>query len=187
MSEIKDAELYRGILQKDSQALEKLYDRYEKLLYSFIYKMTQDPQLSEEIIQEVFMKLWRKHSSYSEDKGKFSSWLLTLTRNTALDVMRKQKPHESLEFKENDSISIDSKNPENIAEWKEQGNLVKRAVAKLKGDQQKMIDLFYYKGLTHQKISEQTELPLGTVKGRLRLALKHLRTHLEKEGGESND
>ncbi|MCM3406026.1 RNA polymerase sigma factor [Cytobacillus oceanisediminis] len=188
MSEIKDAELYRSILQKDSKALELLYDRYEKLLFSFVYKMTHDPQLSEEVIQEVFMKLWKKHSNYSEDKGKFSSWLLTLTRNTALDVLRKQKPQESFEYKEYDSVNIDSNSPEEIVEWKERGKLIKRAVTKLKGEQQKMIDLFYFKGLSHQKISERTELPLGTVKGRLRLALKHLKTHIEKEGGErSND
>ncbi|WP_433747203.1 RNA polymerase sigma factor [Falsibacillus pallidus] len=187
MSDTKDIELYTRMRQKDKSALEALYDKYEKLLYSFAYKMTGSQQHAEDVIQEVFIKLWREHAPYTNEKGKFSSWLITMTRNTALDVLRKQKNNQSFEYIENDSLQVDETTPEDMAEWKEKRTVIRSAVKSLKDDQQKIIDLFYFKGRTHKEISDSTGLPLGTVKGRIRLALKHLRTIIEKEGGGSNE
>lgn len=187
MSEFSDKELYGRVLNKDALALELLYDRYEKLLYSFAYRMAGNQQLAEEVVQDVFVKLWKPHAPYSEEKGKFSSWIITLTRNTALDLLRKRKVETSLELIEKDALEATPATTEDLVEWKETGELVRNAVSTLKDEQKKMIDLFYFKGWTQQKIAEATAVPLGTVKGRLRLALKHLRTYIEREGGTPNE
>ncbi|RLQ93114.1 RNA polymerase sigma factor [Falsibacillus albus] len=187
MPEMTEIELYERVRQKHKPALEMLYDRYERLLFSFAYKMTGNAQLAEDVIQEVFIKLWKEHAPYSKEKGKFSSWLITLTRNTALDILRKQKSQESYEYMEKDSLQVDEETPEDLAEWKEKRTIVRKAVADLKIDQQEIIDLFYFKGQTHKEISDSTGLPLGTVKGRIRLALKHLRSIMEKEGGGQSE
>ncbi|WP_409290242.1 RNA polymerase sigma factor [Peribacillus sp. SCS-37] len=186
MSGEKDITLYQRILGQDAEALEILYTRYEKLIYSFVYKMTQDSGLSEEVIQEVFLKLWRGHSPYNEERGRFSSWLLTMTRNTALDILRKRKKDPVYEYNENDVKEESGNDVMEIVEFKERSRIIKRAVSLLKDDQQKIIDLFYFKGLTQNKISQVTDLPLGTVKGRIRLALKHLKDYMDQEGGKSN-
>ncbi|TMU84975.1 sigma-70 family RNA polymerase sigma factor [Bacillus sp. BHET2] len=179
----KDIELYQQVLDKDSTALRQLYQQYEKLIYSFSYKMTGDREIAEEVIQEVFMKLWKNHSPYDRSKGKFSSWLLTMTRNTCLDAIRKRKKHESVEYIEKDSLQVSYDTPDDQLEWKEKGAAIRACIHSLKDDQQKIVQLFYFKGLTQQSIAESTDIPLGTVKGRIRLALKHLHTCLKGKGG----
>ncbi|KIL47127.1 RNA polymerase sigma factor [Jeotgalibacillus campisalis] len=186
MSGPQDIELYQQVLQRDKNALESLYDRYQKLIYSFSYRMTKDTTLAEEVVQEVFIKLWNSHSSYSEEKGKFSSWLLTMTRNTALDHLRKQSSKPAVEFEERDSLRETAETPSDLLEEKEKKLLIRRSVQKLKKEQRHIIELFYFQGLTHEKISHRTGLPLGTVKGRIRLALKHLKTYIHEEGGKAN-
>lgn len=184
MFENEDKRLYVRVLNKDKQALEQLYEKYEKLLYSFSYRMTQDPALAEEVVQEVFIKLWRGIGAYDDSKGKFSSWLLTITRHTAIDLLRKRKRETTVELDDRDSIQSTENSVEDQVEWKEQGTALRKAVATLKEEQQKIIDLAYFKGLTQQKISSECNIPLGTVKGRLRLALKHIKTYLDSERGD---
>jgi RNA polymerase sigma factor (sigma-70 family) len=185
--EIKDIDLYRKVVEdKDTAALRQLYRKYEKLIYSFTYKMTADREIAEEVIQEVFLKLWKKHAPYDRSKGKFSSWLLTMTRNTCLDALRKRKKHESVEYMEHDSLHVQVSNetPADIVEWKEKGDAIRDCIRTLKEDQQRIVHLFYFKGLTQQSISKNTDTPLGTVKGRIRLALKHLHSCLKGKGGQ---
>jgi RNA polymerase sigma factor (sigma-70 family) len=182
--EIKDIDLYRKVVDdQDSSALRQLYRKYEKLIYSFTYKMTGDQEIAEEVIQEVFLKLWKKHAPYDHSKGKFSSWLLTMTRNTCLDSLRKRKKHESVEYMEQDSLQVSNETPADIVEWKEKGKAIQDCIRSLKEDQQRIVHLFYFKGLTQQSISKNTDTPLGTVKGRIRLALKHLHSCLKGKGG----
>ncbi len=85
-----DVQLYKKLRRGEKEALEQMYDKYSKLLFSFSFKMTEEKQLAEEIVQEVFIKVWTQKSSYDETKGKFSSWLLTMTRNTVIDHHRKK-------------------------------------------------------------------------------------------------
>ncbi|NMH70811.1 sigma-70 family RNA polymerase sigma factor [Bacillus sp. RO3] len=183
-NDLQDTELYQLVLEKDSTALRQLYQQYEKLIYSFSYKMTGDREIAEEVIQEVFMKLWKKHSPYDHRKGKFSSWLLTMTRNACLDAIRRRKKHESVEYIEKDSLLVTDETPADLLEWKEKGMAITECLETLRADQQKIVQLFYYKGLTQQSIADSTRTPLGTVKGRIRLALKHLHTCLKGKGGQ---
>ncbi|QPC48116.1 RNA polymerase sigma factor [Mangrovibacillus cuniculi] len=183
MNELRDEELYRKVLQKDQEALSTLYSRYEKLIYSFVFKMTGDRTITEEVIQEVFIKIWRKHAPYEESKGKFSSWLLTMTRNMALDLIRKRNKVETYAYDERDDQRQEENTPEDHIEWKEKRHVVQEAISELKPDQQKVVELFYFQGETQQHIADQTGIPLGTIKGRIRLALKHIRKSLEQKGG----
>lgn len=185
-----DMDLYQRIESGDQQALEQLYDRYEKLVFSFSYRITNSETISEEVVQEVFMNVWKQKGSYQADKGKFSSWLLTVTRNKSIDMLRKRKGTEYT-WEDRDSLSSATNHPssEELLEWKEEGQSIRNAINKLPLDQQKVVDLFYFGGLTQNKIAEKCNIPLGTVKGRIRLALRHLKQHMTefKERGESSE
>jgi RNA polymerase sigma factor (sigma-70 family) len=89
MGRPSDYELYQKVQEENKEALEMLYDRYEKLLFSFSYKMLKQKDFAEEAVQDVFMKLWRKKGIYTEEKGKFSSWILTVTRNACIETAKK--------------------------------------------------------------------------------------------------
>ncbi|MYL28787.1 sigma-70 family RNA polymerase sigma factor [Halobacillus halophilus] len=184
MAQPTDMDLYERIREKDKEALEVLYDRYEKLLYSFAFRMMKDSQAAEEVMQDVFMKLWRGKGAgqYVSGRGKFSSWLLTITRNASIDLIRKKKVQE-VEWDQRDSVHEDLPGVEQEIEDKEERDQLRRAVHTLPDEQQRMICLFYFQGMSQREIAEKCDIPLGTVKGRVRLALKKLREHLEKEGG----
>lgn len=183
-----DVELYEKVHLGDKQALEKIYDRYERILYSLSYKVTGQKELAEEAVQEVFIKIWTKKGTYHASKGKFSSWIMTMTRNASIDLLRKRRDIPSdFEYEQ-----IPSENPsvENLIEWKEEGAMLRQAVSELSEEQRKMIHLFYFKGLSQQSIASEFEIPLGTVKGRVRLALKHLRKIIPQKlskGGELDE
>ncbi|GGF14640.1 DNA-directed RNA polymerase sigma-70 factor [Halobacillus andaensis] len=184
MNKPTDVELYERIQSRDKEALELLYDRYEKLLYSFAYRFTKDTQMAEEVMQDVFLKLWRGKGAgtYVRERGKFSSWLLTITRNGSIDLLRKKKVKE-VEWHNRDSLHEDLPGVEKEIEDKEERDALRKAIHTLPDSQQRMICLFYFQGMSQREIAEKCDIPLGTVKGRVRLALKKLRENLEKEGG----
>lgn len=184
MGKHDDLTLYNRVQEKDKHALEALYDKYERLLYSFSVKMVSNPETAEEIVQEVMIKLWKGKGVYSPEQGKFSSWLLTMTRNTAIDYLRKQQKVNSEEV--HTEVELQDKQPglEQMVEWKEKQERIQGAMNTLKEDQQNIIDLFYFKGYSQTKIAEIVDIPLGTVKGRIRLALKHLKAELYEERGD---
>ncbi|WP_232718685.1 RNA polymerase sigma factor [Bacillus sp. FJAT-45037] len=172
------------ILKNDKQALEQLYDRYERILFSFIYRFTNDNGLTEEVMQDVFIKIWQKKAHYDSSKGKFSSWLLTIARNASIDQIRKRKLTE-VEYDVRDSRE-DPHLVEDIVEQKEDQQIVQEALKKLPNDQAKIVRLFYFEGETQKTISERCGIPLGTVKGRIRLALGHLRKQLSRGNGRGD-
>lgn len=183
MEKSSDTLLYTRIREKDKDALEDLYDRYEKILFSFLYKMTQDRELAEEALQEVFIKIWRGVGDYDDSKGKFSSWLFRMAQNTAIDLIRKRKkPTVGLE--EIAEMPSAERSVEGTAEWQEEKEHIQAAVSQLSAEQQEMIQLFYFKGHTHEKIAELSGLPLGTVKSRIRLALGKLKKTLHGMQGK---
>ncbi|QBP39971.1 RNA polymerase sigma factor [Paenisporosarcina antarctica] len=188
MGKLTDAQLYLRMRSNDQAALEEIYDRYERLVYSFAYRMTQNTQMAEDTVQEVFIKLWKEHAPYTEDKGKFSSWLLTMTRNTSLDALRKKGKQQEVGLLDKDAEQMKApinEMPEQMLEWKEKGTVLRKAIERLKIEQRTIVELFYFHGLSQESISTKLDIPLGTVKSRIRLALQHLRKHLEKERGMS--
>lgn len=187
MTRLDDIQLYRQAIAHDRQSFEQLYDRYEKLVFSFAYRMTNNQTMAEEITQDVFLKMWNGTNQYAENKGKFSSWLLTVTRNKSIDAMRKAKRHSHEQILDKDSLTEQAVSTEVEAEWNERRETIQTAIAELRAEQREIIDLFYFKGFSQSKIAEHCKLPLGTVKGRIRLALKHLKVTIGQEGGVSNE
>jgi RNA polymerase sigma-70 factor (family 1) len=182
MVQEKDEQLYRRIQNRDREALEALYDRYEKILFSFIMRFTNDAGLTEEIIQDLFIKLWSQKAKYDSAKGKFSSWLLTLARNASIDNLRKKKKEVEL-MEQDQHQQEDLHNTERSIIQKEENDTLHQAVQSLPKDQQKIVHSFYFEGETQNKISETFKIPLGTVKSRIRLALKTLRKELAGNKG----
>lgn len=184
----KDVELFHRAQAQDEDALEQLYDRYEKLLYSFSFRMTNNKFLAEEVVQDVFTKIWSKQRNFDEGKGKFSSWLLTVTRNASIDLIRKKKDT-SYELEERDALYAQEPTPEEMVEWKERGSEIREAIKQLKAEQQEIIELFYFKSMSQTSIAKECNIPLGTVKGRVRLALRHLKELLssKSERGVQDD
>jgi len=173
-----DIDLYDKIVSKDKNSLETLYDRYESLLYSFIYKITQDKQSSEEVLQDVFMKIWNQKAKFDSSKGKMSTWLITISRNLAIDYIRKRKTTSYEYDEERDNIKTDNV-PESELITKEEAEQIKGCIDELDAKQQAIVYLFYFKGFNHKEISKTLEIPLGTVKSRLRLSIQHLKHKLK--------
>lgn len=176
-----DFELYERVQQHDKEALEILYDRYERILYAFVLQLTKDRDLAEEAMQEVFIKLWRGGGVYDESKGKFRSWLFTMSRHVTIDLIRKRKPTLQLDDSYAEAIPSPSASVETEVEWKEERAQIETAMAELPIEQQQVVRLMYFQGLSQQKIADTCGIPLGTVKGRIRLALKQLRQHLSRD------
>ncbi|MCK2156259.1 sigma-70 family RNA polymerase sigma factor [Exiguobacterium sp. 17-1] len=172
-----DESLYHEMRSGDEQALEVLYEKYERLLFSFAHRFTNNDRLSEEVIQEVWMKIWNGRVDFNTDKGKFSSWVLTITRNAALDCLRREKRQPTIEVEERDG-GYDEPVERTVIE-RETASEVRDAVSELKPDQQELIELVYFKGMTQQQISDQLHVPLGTVKTRIRSAIQALRKILD--------
>lgn len=180
MKEKSDGELMLLVNEKHRPALEELYDRYVKLIYSFAFKFADgNREAAKEMVQLVFLKLWTTKSNYSSSKGKFVNWLLTITRNVCVDYIRK----DSVYNKNNQSIylnsPIDLANPDNEIEKRLVRNEVFAAKSKLNTAQKRLIDLFYWKGFSLTEIAKMENEPIGTVKSRLHQSLKQLKKHLE--------
>lgn len=176
-----DVQLMKSIRQKDPDALEILYDRYEQMVYSFAYRIVKDSMAAEEVMQELFMRIWKNAEQYDSTKGKLSTWMFTVTRNIALDQLRKNNtrpPQQSADAEEVQQLRDTGAMTEEMVEMLMAGELVREALLELSRDQQQVVDLIYYQGLTQQEVAYHVAVPLGTVKSRVRLAMKQLQKRL---------
>ena len=179
-------ELLAQISKQDRDALATLYDRYGRRLFALAVRILNDPVGSEEVTQDVFMSVWRRGASYTSKKGKFTTWLFSIAHNRTIDELRKRRRDRS---RENDDIEdhYDLKSsdisPADAAVASSEFAKVKAAMEKLPEEQKSVVELSYFKGLTQTEIATKTGQPLGTVKTRMRLALKKLRTALSTEMG----
>ncbi len=163
--------------KKDQKAFAKIYEMYSESAYGIIYNIVLDSDLAEEVLQDVFIKIWEKADTYSTAKGRFFTWILNIARNAAIDKVR------SKSFK-NSKRNLDADNFVNILEDSNNLNLkidtigLKSFVKKLEPLCIKVIDLLYFKGFTQVEASEQLDIPLGTIKTRNRNCLKALRANM---------
>ncbi|MFB9328282.1 RNA polymerase sigma factor [Paenibacillus aurantiacus] len=178
---IDEVQIMRRIAERDSKALEWLYDRYEQAVYSFAYRFVGDAMLAEEIVQELFMRIWNHAKPFDPSQGKLSTWIFAITRNIAIDQLRRKQNRTAKQTEDTElfaAIPDERMNPEEEASKNLMAEIVKDAVKELNEEQRNVLDWIYFQGLTHQEISAGKGIPLGTVKSRLRLALKQLRTRL---------
>jgi RNA polymerase sigma-70 factor (ECF subfamily) len=184
--ELDDEELMQRLVLRDLTAFRTLYARYSSLVYSAALRVVRDPQIAEDMVQEIFLRLWRKPESYAATRGKFSTWLTSVTRNRAVDEVRsrgRRFRHEtaSPEEQERELPGPETDDPALTAELSDQRRLILTAMSQLPPEQRQTIELAYFGGLTQQEIAERLGQPLGTVKTRIRLGMQKLRAALTPE------
>ena len=168
-----------GLLKNsDQSAFSYLYDHYSGALNGIIFKMISDQALAEDILQEAFVKIWNNFSSYDPTKGRLFTWMLNITRNLTIDTMRSKsyKKQSKIQSTENAVDSVSN----NINENDRFDSLgIRKYVGLLKEDQQQIINLAYFQGFTQEEISKKINIPLGTVKTRMRTAILTLKKSLQ--------
>jgi len=167
-----------SLLQRqDQQAFSYLYDNYSAALYGVIFKMVEAKELAEDILQEVFVKVWNNFSSYDNSKGRLFTWMLNITRNLAIDTLRSKGYKQQIKIR-GDENSVNTLS-DRSGESKFDALGIRKHLSLLKTDQRQIIDLAYFGGLTQEEIAGHLSIPLGTVKTRMRAAIIELRKILQ--------
>jgi len=183
---LNDEELMERLTFKDLLAFRALYKRFGNIVYSTSLRIVRDGHVAEDVTQEIFLRIWRKPESYVPQRGRFLTWLTSVTRNRAVDEVRSRNRryrHEtaSPEQQEREIAGPETDDPALTAELSDQRRLILTAMAGLPQEQREVIELAYFGGLTQQEISERLSQPLGTVKTRIRLGMQKLRAALTPE------
>lgn len=166
-----DASLLALLQTGDQRAMATLYDRYFRLVYSVALRVLREPATAEDVLQEVFMQLWRNPDSFTAARGNLGGWLAIVARNRSIDTLRRKRPATPI-----DDVALAA--PGNLADEAERNTLMERArttIQQLPREQRKTLEMAFFDGLTHSEIAEMTGDPLGTVKTRIRTALLSLR------------
>jgi RNA polymerase sigma-70 factor, ECF subfamily len=189
-TELTDIELIQRIINRDSKALESLYDRYSPVLYTLVNRIVSDKEKSEEILADIFVIIWQKSSMFDINTGNLYSWLINLTRNKALDFVRREKSlitdeyndeYENAVILPNISPLIPSNDLGKIFDSREK---IFSAFHNLTEAQQYVLSLAYYDGLSESEIAVKLNIPLLTVKSKIRVALNSIKEFLEKEASQ---
>jgi RNA polymerase sigma-70 factor (ECF subfamily) len=169
-----EQELVALLLRQNEQAFSYLYDNYSPALFGIISQIIPDKDLATDILQDVFINIWRKIDSYDPAKGRLFTWMLNIARNAAIDKIRSRPYQDSLKNQPlAENVNTNTANSVN-ADVNDVG--LKKLISKLKQEYRVVVDLSYFQGFTHEEISKLLEIPLGTVKTRIRSALIQLRT-----------
>ena len=174
-----EQELVVALKERNDQAFGFLYDNYAGALYSIIRQIiTNNDELAGDVLQEVFINIWRKIETYDQTKGRLFTWMLNIARNASIDTLRSksyQNSQKNQELPDNVYKGVANQttqlNVDNIG--------LKKVLEKLKPEHRVLVELAYFKGFTHEEIAEMMGIPLGTVKTRIRNALLQLREYLK--------
>jgi RNA polymerase sigma-70 factor (ECF subfamily) len=172
-----EPELVSALKARDAQAFNYLYDHYAGSLYSIVLQIVQHTELASDVLQEVFINIWRKVDSYDPSKGRLFTWMLNIARNASIDTLRSkgyQNSRKNQEFPIHVNYEAGQVSQANI-----DAIGLKKILTKLKPEHRVLIELAYFKGYTHEEIAELEEIPLGTVKTRIRNALLQLKEYMQ--------
>ncbi|HKW71286.1 MAG TPA: sigma-70 family RNA polymerase sigma factor [Candidatus Dormibacteraeota bacterium] len=180
-----DEELAAGLAAGNHVALAELYDRYAGLAYGVAIRILGDPGRAEDAVQDAFMNVWSRAASFDAERGSVRAWLLTAVRNRSIDYLRGRGAHERQEDELQPDVAYATSSPSDP--WREvsvalERSAVRDAIGSLPAEQRQVVELAYFGGYTHTEIADMTRLPLGTVKGRMRLALEKLSSYLLGRG-----
>jgi len=172
-----DAALVNRLLQRDVSAFEDLYDRHSRVVYALVLRVVQQASTAEEVVQDVFLQLWRNAAQYDGSRGPFVPWLLTLARNRALDQLRLKSERQRRREDQAEELSLVVAIPdfEGFLDEKRRATRVREMVASLNPKQKRAIELAYFEGLSHSEIANVLKEPLGTVKSWIRNGLLRLK------------
>lgn len=181
----EDIQLIGRIVQQDEAALRRLIEKYKTRLMGLAFKTVYSKELAEEVVMDVFVRVWEKGGMFNAEKGNLRGWLFQMTRNRSIDYLRKSgrrvddtavgwtDVHENV-------IPSTGDNPEKHAQQKDLASLVQSALSQLSEDQQLVLGLAYFKGLSNSQIANETGIPLGTVKTRIRRGMLKLKDFLSE-------
>jgi RNA polymerase sigma factor (sigma-70 family) len=171
-----ETDLVNLLKQRSENAFSYLYDNYSGALYGIIHSIITDIETANDVLQDVFVNIWKKIESYDSSKGRLFTWMLNIARNAAIDKIRSKgfrDGQKNQPISETVDISESATNPT----IKDVG--LRKVINRLKEEQRVLIDLSYFQGFTHEEIAKLMNIPLGTVKTRIRTALIQLRTLIQ--------
>ena len=189
LTDLTDAELVDRVAVGTADALDVLYERYSRVVFSFAFRILGDRASAEELLQEVFLRTWRQASNFSQSKGTFVTWLLSITHNMAIDEIRKRNRRPKRANSEDPMLMLanmrDTDTPvDERAVLSSVRTEIASALEQLPVAQRTAIEMAYFQGLTQREIAEQVGEPLGTIKTRMRLGMRKLRDLLPEHGVE---
>ncbi len=181
----EDARLLRTIAGGDQAALGRLYDIYSSLVYTMVLRIVKSSDEAEDLVQEVFMQIWNKAKLFSETKGSVYTWVMTIARRKAIDRLRSQEyVHRGSSLDDEHAQDLPdaayTTNPLHAEMSSEYEGLMRSGLALLSVDQRTVIELSYFDGYTQDQIAKKVDVPLGTVKTRMRQGLMRLREYLKE-------
>ncbi len=183
---LADTDLIALVEDDDSEAFTTLYERHSRAAYSLAYKMAAEHGTAEDLVQEAFLEAWRAAASYKAEKGSVRTWVLSIVRNRSIDLLRSCASRRRTQHRA-EAAALTSQSSGAFAEtWHDpQRERISEALSCLPPEQLKVLKLAYFSGYTHAEIAELLSLPVGTVKGRLRLSLKKVRVRLSERDTNS--
>lgn len=173
---LTEEELIQALLQKKQIGAEALYSMYSSSLLGIIQRIISDNEIAQDVLQECLIKIWNSIQFYDASKGRLFTWMVNVARNLSIDKVRSKdyRNHSQNHDLEKFVNVIDL---ERNSEYKPEHMGLKELIGKLKPEQHKIVDLIYFKGYTHVEVSDELEIPLGTVKTRLRMGIMELRKY----------
>jgi RNA polymerase sigma-70 factor, ECF subfamily len=167
----------------DAEAFATLYDRHGRMAYSLAYRMMGEKQQAEDVVQEAFIKVWRSAGGYRVGRGSVRTWILSIVHNSGIDQIRSHARRGRMQDKVEASAPTSEPSEAFAETWRNtQQEQVREALNTLPQEQLKILELAYFSGYTHVEIAERLELPLGTIKGRMRLGLQKIRGFFQARG-----
>jgi RNA polymerase sigma-70 factor, ECF subfamily len=177
---LADEDLISLVEAADADAFATLYDRHSRAAFSLAYRMMGERQAAEDLAQDAFLKVWRSASSYRAERGSVRTWILSIVHNRGIDQLRTQASRRRTQDKIEASAPRSQPSEAFAETWRNsQRDQVREALNTLPPEQLTILELAYFSGYTHVEISDLLRLPLGTVKGRMRLGLKKIRDYFE--------
>ncbi len=180
---LADEDLISLVQTRNSEAFAALYDRHARAAYSLAYRMMGERQTAEDLLQDAFLKLWRAAGSYRVERGSVRTWLLSIVHNRGIDQLRSSASRRRTQERIEASAPRSQPSEAFAQSWRNsQQEQVREALKTLPEEQLKILELAYFSGYTHVEIAKLLGLPLGTVKGRMRLGLKKVRDYFGSQG-----
>ena len=177
-----DAQLMARVRARDPQALRALYDRHSSMAYGLALRILREPAEAEDLVQDVFVHLWRQAERFDAERGVFLGWLVSLTRNRAIDRLRARQTRDrrtdAYEVEREADVAPAAADPNEAAYAGELRRAVTAALGGLPEPQRAALELAYYGGLSHSEIAERLDTPLGTIKARIRQGMLRMRDAL---------
>lgn len=187
-----DAALLARVAKRDGQALDLLYERYARLVYSLALRMLNNAELAEDVVQEAFWRVWRRAGTYQAGRGSVGGWIAGIARNLSIDELRRQRSRPNAVYDTEDNPVLrdieDSRlDVVGAALEHEQRGLILEALGQISPEQREAIELAYFGGLSQSEIAERLHSPIGTIKTRIRSGLRKLRDVLATYAHDAHD